>query len=168
MIAAILHVFKLFFITRSLLLGADLNNLVNQAAIRAAVENDPYVTMKHLEWAKDKIIMGKPDRAFRFYFDLQLTVSQSNAKALPVLRVRWWYGRAVKAKCFESCGVFLRGFESRCRSYKPQANSHSAVRPFEAGKRVLGGKVLGGSSEGTSRSAAGPHQLHSCQKPSLR
>ena len=42
-------------------LGADLNNLVNQAAIRAAVENDPYVTMKHLEWAKDKIIMGKPE-----------------------------------------------------------------------------------------------------------
>ncbi|XP_065053192.1 uncharacterized protein LOC135682293 [Rhopilema esculentum] len=41
--------------------GADLNNLVNQAAIRAAVESDPYVTLKHLEWAKDKIIMG-PER----------------------------------------------------------------------------------------------------------
>ncbi len=39
--------------------GADLSNLVNQAAIRAAVEDDPYITMKHLEWAKDKIIMGK-------------------------------------------------------------------------------------------------------------
>lgn len=41
--------------------GADLSNLVNQAAIRAAVESEPYVTMKHLEWAKDKIIMG-PER----------------------------------------------------------------------------------------------------------
>eukprot|EP00794_Sanderia_malayensis_P003335 gene3335-3824_t len=41
--------------------GADLSNLVNQAAIRAAVENDPHVTLKHLEWAKDKILMG-PER----------------------------------------------------------------------------------------------------------
>ena len=43
----------------SCFVGADLSNLVNQAAIRAAVESEPYVTMKHLEWAKDKIIMGR-------------------------------------------------------------------------------------------------------------
>ena len=44
--------------------GADLNNLVNQAAIRAAVENEPYVTMKHMEWAKDKIIMGESNNTW--------------------------------------------------------------------------------------------------------
>ena len=38
--------------------GADLENLVNEAAILAARENTPSVTMRHLEEAKDKILMG--------------------------------------------------------------------------------------------------------------
>lgn len=41
--------------------GADLANLVNVAAIYAASEGDASVSTKHLEFAKDKIIMG-PER----------------------------------------------------------------------------------------------------------
>lgn len=39
--------------------GAELENLVNQAALKAAVDGKEMVTIKELEFAKDKIIMGK-------------------------------------------------------------------------------------------------------------
>src|SRR5690606_10748108 len=38
--------------------GADLENLVNEAAILAARENAATVTMDHMERAKDKVLMG--------------------------------------------------------------------------------------------------------------
>lgn len=41
--------------------GADLANLVNAAAIYAATEGDQSVTTRHLEFARDKILMG-PER----------------------------------------------------------------------------------------------------------
>lgn len=42
-----------------LILGADLANLVNAAAIYAAAEGDQSVTTRHLEFARDKILMGR-------------------------------------------------------------------------------------------------------------
>lgn len=41
--------------------GADLENMVNQAALRAAVEGADRVFKKHLDFARDKVIMG-PER----------------------------------------------------------------------------------------------------------
>ena len=55
-----------------------MNNLVNQAAIRAAVESDPYVTMRHLEWAKDKIIMGEFSAAVNNFVKICLYLRPPN------------------------------------------------------------------------------------------
>lgn len=41
--------------------GADISNLVNQAALRAASLHSTIVTKEHFEWARDKIQMG-PER----------------------------------------------------------------------------------------------------------
>ncbi|KAF9246524.1 ATP-dependent metallopeptidase Hfl [Melanogaster broomeanus] len=38
--------------------GAELQNMVNLAAIQAAKEGFTEITLKHFEWAKDRIIMG--------------------------------------------------------------------------------------------------------------
>ncbi|MCX7834121.1 MAG: ATP-dependent zinc metalloprotease FtsH [Ignavibacteria bacterium] len=43
--------------------GADLANLVNEAALMAARNNSEYVTMKDLENAKDKVLMGTERRS---------------------------------------------------------------------------------------------------------
>jgi cell division protease FtsH len=44
--------------------GADLENLVNEAAILAARENASTVTMEHMERAKDKVLMGGERKMF--------------------------------------------------------------------------------------------------------
>jgi len=38
--------------------GADIENMVNQAALKAATENQDQVFMRHLDEAKDRILMG--------------------------------------------------------------------------------------------------------------
>ncbi|KAF5280342.1 hypothetical protein FQR65_LT03151 [Abscondita terminalis] len=44
--------------------GADLENMVNQAALRAAIDGADCVSMKYLESARDKVLMG-PERKTR-------------------------------------------------------------------------------------------------------
>ncbi|XP_058452376.1 ATP-dependent zinc metalloprotease YME1L isoform X2 [Malaya genurostris] len=44
--------------------GADIENMVNQAALRAAIDGADVVSMKHLENARDKVLMG-PERKSR-------------------------------------------------------------------------------------------------------
>jgi ATP-dependent metalloprotease len=39
--------------------GADLENMINQAALRASIDGADSVLMKHLEIARDKVLMGK-------------------------------------------------------------------------------------------------------------
>jgi len=44
--------------------GADIKNVVNQAALRAAIDQSEFVSHEHLEVARDKLIMG-PERKSR-------------------------------------------------------------------------------------------------------
>lgn len=44
--------------------GADLENMINQGALRAAIDGADSVTMRHLESARDKVLMG-PERKAR-------------------------------------------------------------------------------------------------------
>lgn len=39
--------------------GADLENMINQAALKAAIDGADSVGKKHLDFARDKVIMGK-------------------------------------------------------------------------------------------------------------
>ncbi len=43
--------------------GADIENLVNEAALLAARQGCDHVTMKDFEWAKDKVLMGTERRS---------------------------------------------------------------------------------------------------------
>ncbi|THG97758.1 hypothetical protein EW026_g4300 [Hermanssonia centrifuga] len=42
--------------------GADLQNLVNQAAVQASRNGAPAVNLQHFEWARDRILMGAERR----------------------------------------------------------------------------------------------------------
>jgi ATP-dependent Zn protease len=42
-----------------ILAGADLENMVNQAALKAAIDECSTVTMEHFDFARDKVIMGR-------------------------------------------------------------------------------------------------------------
>lgn len=53
--------------------GAELENLVNQAALKAAVDGKEMVTMKDLEFAKDKILMGECTQCLDLLCSPQIT-----------------------------------------------------------------------------------------------
>ena len=40
------------------LCGAEIENLINQAALKAVIDSADSMTQKHIEWAQEKIEMG--------------------------------------------------------------------------------------------------------------
>ena len=69
--------------------GADLNNLVNTAAIKAAVEDAKEVTLGMLEFAKDKILMGAERKSMSLTEEgRRLTAFHEAGHALVALRTK--------------------------------------------------------------------------------
>lgn len=54
--------------------GADLENLANLAAIRASKEGDTAVRLSHMDWARDRLLMGA-ERRSRFVSEESLKLS---------------------------------------------------------------------------------------------
>ncbi|KAG6909717.1 hypothetical protein DXG01_015919 [Tephrocybe rancida] len=55
--------------------GADLQNMINQAAIQASKERASEVLLKHFEWAKDRIIMGAERKSQYIEYDAKLATA---------------------------------------------------------------------------------------------
>lgn len=62
--------------------GADLENLVNEAAILASRENAQSVTMAHLEQAKDKLLMGSERKMIISETEKRITAYHESGHAL--------------------------------------------------------------------------------------
>lgn len=62
--------------------GADLENLVNEAAILAARENTSSVSMRHMEEAKDKILMGGERKMFLSEEEKRITAYHESGHVL--------------------------------------------------------------------------------------
>ncbi|KAG6376144.1 ATP-dependent peptidase [Boletus reticuloceps] len=64
--------------------GAELQNMVNLAAIQAAKEGCKEVILKHFEWAKDRIVMGAERKSA--YIDERINCSRPiTREAMPLL-----------------------------------------------------------------------------------
>ncbi len=62
--------------------GADLENLVNEAAILAARDNTPSIDMNHMELAKDKILMGGERKMYISDKEKRITAYHESGHAL--------------------------------------------------------------------------------------
>jgi cell division protease FtsH len=69
--------------------GADLENLVNEAALKAAQSNKKFVTQDDFEYAKDKIIMGPERRSLVLTKEnLKITSYHETGHALVALKLK--------------------------------------------------------------------------------
>lgn len=68
--------------------GAELSNVINQAALKASIEGLKAINMETIEWAKDKILMGSER--------LSAVISKETATVTAYHEVRHTGGRGVR------------------------------------------------------------------------
>ena len=105
--------------------GADLANLVNEAALMAARRGKRSVAMSEFEQAKDKVMMGAERRSMVMTEDeKKLTAYHEAGHALCMLYARRRTIRCTRSRSFRAAGRWA----SRCSC--PNATS---IQPVEAG-----------------------------------
>ena len=117
--------------------GADLANLVNEAALLAARENKNYVSMEDLEKSKDKIIMGVERRSLAMSEkERSLTAYHESGHAIVGLNMP---GEDPVYKVT----IIPRGRALGVTFFLPEADSYSATRQQLEGKvaSAFGGRV---------------------------
>lgn len=133
--------------------GADLANLVNQAAIRASKEGAKMVRMPDLEWAKDKIMMGAERRsAVISENDKKVTAYHEGGHALVALYT-------TGAHPLHKVTVMPRGSALGITSFLPNAEHGMSKREMLASMDVsMGGRaaeelIFGGEEVTTGASS---------------
>lgn len=117
--------------------GADLANLVNEAALLAARENKNYVSMEDMEKSKDKIIMGVERRSLAMSEkERSLTAYHESGHAIVGLNMP---GEDPVYKVT----IIPRGRALGVTFFLPEADSYSATRQQLEGKvaSAFGGRV---------------------------
>ncbi|MFW5838279.1 MAG: ATP-dependent zinc metalloprotease FtsH, partial [Desulfovibrionaceae bacterium] len=117
--------------------GADLENLVNEAALHAAKKNQDHVTMVDFEEAKDKVLMGKERRSIILSEEEKRTTAYHEA------------GHALVAKLLpgtdpvHKVSIIPRGMALGITMQLPEDDRHNYNRTYLMNQlaMLLGGRV---------------------------
>ncbi|HMW02249.1 MAG TPA: ATP-dependent zinc metalloprotease FtsH, partial [Acidobacteriota bacterium] len=117
--------------------GADLANLVNEAALNAARHNQKVVTMKDFEWAKDKVIMGSERRSMVMSNEEKRNTAYHEAgHALVGMKVP-------NADPVHKITIIPRGMALGLTQQLPEADRYSHTREYIEGQIaiLMGGRL---------------------------
>jgi cell division protease FtsH len=117
--------------------GADLANLVNEAALNAARLNQKVVTMKDFEWAKDKVIMGSERRSMVMSNEEKRNTAYHEAgHALVGIKVP-------NADPVHKITIIPRGMALGLTQQLPEADRYSHTREYIEGQIaiLMGGRL---------------------------
>ncbi len=117
--------------------GADLANLVNEAALNAARNNQKFVTMRDFEWAKDKVIMGSERRSMVMSNEEKRNTAYHEAgHALVGIKVP-------NADPVHKITIIPRGMALGLTQQLPEADRYSHTREYIEGQIaiLMGGRL---------------------------
>lgn len=137
--------------------GADLENLVNQAAVRAAIEDAEGVGMKYFEYARDKILMG-PEKKTRIPDEDHNRNTAYHESGHTLVAI---YTKA--ADPIHKVTIMPRGMSGGHTSFLPEKEKYNQTREQMIARLdvAMGGRVAEEMLSGMNGVTDGPsHDLH--------
>ena len=145
--------------------GAELENIVNQAAIHASKEKASAVMQTHFEWAKDKVIMGAEKRSMVITpKEKEMTAYHEAGHALVA-----FYSKDSSSELYKVT-VLPRGQSLGHTAFLPAMDKYSySVRDYLGIiDRAMGGKVAEEIVYGNESVTSGVSQVCHFYYPSIR